>query len=632
MDATVYLAAAVVVVPLAKRVGLGSVLGYLIAGVLIGPFLLGFIGEEGEELMHFAEFGVVMMLFLVGLELEPRLLLRMRTSILGMGGTQVVATTVVIGGMAYGFGLTWQAALAVGMTFALSSTAIVLQTLGEKGLLQTTGGRGSFSVLLFQDIAVIPMLALLPLLVVGGAAGAEGDAEHATGVLGELPAWARTLGTLAAVAFVIVAGRYLAPPLLRLAASSRQRELLTGTALLLVVGVAVLMTAVGLSPALGAFLGGVVLANSYYKHELESDLEPFKGLLLGLFFMAVGASIDFNLIAAAPLLILALVALLMVTKAIILFGVGRWFGMRLDQNLLFALGLAQTGEFAFVLLSLIRQEGILGDDTVGILLVVVAISMALTPLVMLLNERVLQPRFGTVENDSAPARPPDEVEEQRRIIVAGFGRFGAVVGRFLGANGVRATILDNDSDRVDLLRRMGFEVYYGDATRFDLLETAGAAEAEAIVIGLPTAERNLLLLETVNKHFPHLRTVVRAFDYDDTYELMDAGADQICRDTLHNGVDAGKRVLHLLGLRAHLLERNAKRFLRHDAAALESLAAARGDEDRYVDAVRSAVTDLETQLRSDTAPASYAGDFGWDSASLVREYGGEAEAPPKLDA
>ncbi len=636
-DTLIYLAAAVLVVPLAKRLGLGSVLGYLIAGILIGPFVLGFLGEEGEGLMHFAEFGVVMMLFLVGLELEPHVLWRLRTPILGMGGGQVLATAGLIGGIAFAFGFTWQQSLAIGMTFSVSSTAIVLQTLAEKGLLGTAGGRSSFAVLLFQDIAVIPMLAILPLLgasakTTDGSTGDHGplsdhnpaDAGHevAATLLDGLPGWAQALGTLAAVALVILAGRFLVPRLLQFVARARQRELLTGVALLLVVATAVLMTAVGLSPALGSFLGGVVLANSYYRHELESDLEPFKGLLLGLFFMAVGASIDFQLIAAQPLLIAGLVLLLLLVKWGVLFGLGKGFKLGADQNMLFAFALAQTGEFAFVLLSLIDQRGVLPEDVVGVMLVVVAISMAVTPLLMMFNERVLQPRLGTSEVDPASAKPMDAIEQKRRIIVAGFGTFGAVVSRFLGANGIRATILDSDSDRVELLRKMGFEVYYGDATRFDLLETAGASEAEMIIIGLPEPELNLQLVETVKKHFPNLHIIVRAFDYEDTYELMDAGVLHIHRETIRTGVAAAQDALRILGFRSYQLTRHAKRFLDYDEKALKALAAVRNDPDRYAAAVKSAVADAELLLSADLDPTRVARDMGWDSASLVAEYGG----------
>ena len=622
-DAMIYLAAAVICVPLAKRIGLGSVLGYLLAGILIGPFLLGFIGEEGEDLLHFAEFGVVMMLFLVGLELEPRLLWRLRVPVLGMGGVQVLATTLVLGGLAWGaLGMSWQQGLAIGMTLALSSTAIVLQTLAERGLLGTAGGQSSFSVLLFQDIAVIAMLAVVPLLATGaGADAGGGDGHHGEGggLLAELPGWVRTLATLASVAVVVLGGRYLVPPVLRIVARARQRELLTGVALLLVVSVAVLMGLVGLSPALGTFLGGVALANSNYKHELESDLEPFKGLLLGLFFMAVGASINFDLIAERPGTIVSLVVALMVVKGLLLFVIGRSFRLSTDQNFLFSFGLAQTGEFAFVLLSLIRGEGILDGETVGMLLVVVALSMLLTPLVMLFNQQVLQPRVGTLEQ--VADRPADPITERRRVIIAGFGQFGAVAGRFLGANGIRATILDNDSDRVELLRRMGFEVYYGDASRFDLLETAGAGEAEVLMIGSSVPEQNLAIVHAAQKHFPDLQLVVRALNYDDTYELMDAGVAYIHRDVLRNGLDAAKRTLRLLGFRAYQLERNAKRFLDHDAAMLHALAAARGDSDRYADAVRGAVQDMETVMQTDLASGSYGSSAGWDAESLVAEFG-----------
>lgn len=626
-EAMIYLAAAVLVVPFAKRIGLGSVLGYLLAGILIGPFLFDFIGERGEDLLHFAEFGVVMMLFLIGMELEPRLLWRMRTPILGMGGTQVVVTVLVLFGIALLFGLAWNQALAVGMAFALSSTAIVLQTLAEKGLMNSQGGRSSFSVLLFQDIAVIPMLALLPLLVVApelaGAAAADHGHGAGHGPLDGLPAGLRTLVTLAAVGLVIVTGRYLIPPLMRVVARTRQRELLTGSALLLVVAVAVLMTLVGLSPALGAFVGGVVLANSPYRHEIESDLEPFKGLLLGLFFMAVGASIDFALIANNPLLILGLVLLLMTVKAAVLYGIGRIFKLGLDQNLLFSLGLAQTGEFAFVLLAFIRGERILPADTAALLVVVVAISMAATPLLTILNEWVLQPRIGTRKTEPASLEDMDDINVRRRVIIAGFGLFGAVVGRFLGANGVRATILDNDSDRVELLRKMGFEVYYGDATRFDLLETAGAEQAEAIVIGMLSPERNLRLVRTVKKHFPELKMVVRAREYQDTYDLLDEGVEHIYRDVVRNALAAGGKTLNLLGMRAYQIERHTKRFLAHDQAALRSLAAARNDPDRYAETIRGAVADLEVQLRAELDSVGGSQDVGWDSAGLVEEFGGK---------
>ena len=394
-QALVFLAAAVVFVPLAKRVGLGSVLGYLIAGVMIGPSVLGFVGSEGQDVMHFAEFGVVMMLFLIGLELEPKLLWRLRKSILGLGGLQVAISSAVLAALSLLFGLPWTAALAIGLTLSLSSTAIVLQTMNEKGLMKTAAGQSSFSVLLFQDIAVIPMLALLPLLAVFPKEhGAGGHASELW--IDRLPQWLHALVVLSSVAAIIVAGRYLIQPLLRLVASIRMREIFTATALLLVVGITVLMTQVGLSPALGTFLAGVVLASSEYRHELESDIEPFKGLLLGLFFMAVGATVNFSLLLDSPLLILGLVVGIMGVKTLVLFLLGRFFRLGTDQNLTFSFALCQVGEFAFVLLSFSVQEGVLPRELTDVLVAVVALTMAATPLAMLATERILLPRVGQV--------------------------------------------------------------------------------------------------------------------------------------------------------------------------------------------------------------------------------------------
>lgn len=616
-QALIYLAAAVIFVPIAKRLGLGSVLGYLLAGIIIGPFVLEFIGQEGEDIMHFAEFGVVMMLFLVGLELEPALLWRLRTPILGLGGLQVLITTLTVGGIALALGRHWNEALAIGMTLAMSSTAIVLQTLSEKGLLRSSAGQSAFSVLLFQDIAVIPMLAIIPLLAIHEATGGSGDAHGTESLIAHLPAWLQTLAVLGAVIGVIVAGRYLVQPLMRIVARTRLRELFTATSLLLVVGIAVLMTLVGLSPALGTFLAGVVLANSEYKHEFESDLEPFKGLLLGLFFMAVGASIDFQLISEQPLAVAELVLSVILFKALILFILGRFFRMGLDQNVLFAVALSQVGEFAFVLLSFIRQEAILDEETIGLLMATVAISMALTPLIMLVNEKLMMPRLGTKER--VQTREMDAIEEKNSVIIAGFGRFGSIVGRFLRANGIRATVLDIDSDRVDLLRKMGFKVYYGDASRYDLLQSAGAEDAQIIVIALESAEKNLELAHTVKKHFPHLHIMVRSFNYYDTYEFMDEGLFHIYRDTLDTSLRVGVDALKLLGKRAYQAERSAKKFRRHDEQALKSLAAVRDDQKEYIDTVRQRVEELEELMKSDLIEEDLMRDIGWDAESLRKE-------------
>ena len=522
-QAFVYLAAAVIAVPVAKRLGLGSVLDYLIAGAIIGPFGLALIGEAGQDIMHVAEFGVVMMLFVVGLELEPALLWRLRASILGLGGLQVVVTTAAAAGIARLLGLGWAEAVAVGMVIAVSSTAIVLQTLEERGLLQTTAGQSAFSVLLFQDIAVIPMLALFPLLAPRGAEVAGGH----TWVDG-LPAWGRALAVLGAVGGIVVAGRLLLGPVFRLIARTGLRELFTAAALLLVVGIALLMSQVGLSPALGTFLAGVVLATTEFRHELESDIEPFKGLLLGLFFIAVGASIDFALVGSQPGTIAALVGATLLGKFLILLGLGRGFGLSGEQRGLFAFALPQVGEFAFVLLAFGSSLGLLAAEVASPLVAVVALTMAASPILMLAWERVIAPRLGTRE---VTAREADEMHGEAPVLIAGFDRFGNTVGRFLRANGVPTTVIDNDSDRVDVLRRLGLPVYYGDPTRLDLLRSAGIASARVLVVALDEPGRNIALVREVRRHFPEVRIFARAEDRNDAYDLMDLGATQVYRET-----------------------------------------------------------------------------------------------------
>ena len=633
-EAFVYLAAAVATVPLARRLGLGSVLGYLIAGVVIGPYGLRLLGG-GEGVMHVAEFGVVMMLFVIGLELEPSTLWRLRGPILGMGGLQVLLSALVLGGGAALLGLHWQAAAAVGMTLALSSTAIVLQTLAEKGVLKTAGGQSAFSVLLFQDIAVIPMLALFPILgasVRGGEGAAHartGQAAHATTWVSGMPAWAQTLAVLAAVALVVLGGRYAVGPLFRALARTRLREILTAAALLLVTGIALLMTQVGLSPALGTFLAGVVLANSEYRHELESDVEPFKGLLLGLFFIGVGASVDFGLVAARPLGIAGLVLGIMALKLVVLLVLARAFRLARDQALLVAFSLAQVGEFAFVLLAFGTQAGVFGTDVSGPLVAAVALSMALTPLVILVGERIVMPRFGARAN--APAgREADVPDERGTVLIAGFGDFGSTVGRLLRANGVPTTVLDIDSDRVDLLRSMGMTVYYGDATRLDLLHAAGAERARAIVVALDTPERTLDLVRAVQRQWPQLAIMARAFDWDDAHELLAAGVPHVYRESLDTAVRMGTDALHLLGFRAHAAHRAGQRFVRHDEETLRDLTTLRrGDDQRaYVGEVRRRIERLEAMLRADMADRDLDADGGWDPESLREEARSSAWAPP----
>ncbi|HEY8955534.1 monovalent cation:proton antiporter-2 (CPA2) family protein [Chitinophaga sp.] len=614
----VYLAAAIVFVPLAKKMGLGAVLGYLIAGIIIGPSLLGFIGREGEDIMHFAEFGVVMMLFLIGIELEPALLWRLRSSILGLGGLQVTLSAAAIAGIAYLLGQPVNTSLALGMILSLSSTAIVLQTLNEKGWMGTSAGQSAFSVLLFQDIAVIPMLAIFPLLAGNAATGA---ASHAPSLRDNLPGWAQTLVVLGAVAIIIIAGRYLVRPLMRIIARTRVRELFTATALLMVVGIAVLMNLVGLSSALGAFLGGVVLANSEYRHELESDIEPFKGLLLGLFFIAVGASIDFKLILEQPWLIMGLVLAIMALKAIVLLALGKIFRLSTDQNLLFAFALADIGEFAFVLLSFTSQTRLMSEEMTAMITAVVAISMALTPLIMLLYEKVIQPHY--TRSEVKAEREADEIKEKNPVIIAGFGRFGSMTGRFLRANGINTTILDLDSDRVDALHNLGIKVYYGDASRYDLLAAAGAADAKMLIIATDHPEQTLEIVKMAQRYFPHLQLLVRAENNEDTFELMDLGVLHIYRETVDTSLRVGVDALRMLGERAYHSERAARTFFRQDERTLKGLSALRDDKKQYISSMKERIEEMEKLISSDRVKTWLDEGQGWDPESLRDEIRGE---------
>jgi CPA2 family monovalent cation:H+ antiporter-2/glutathione-regulated potassium-efflux system protein KefB len=611
--AMIYLAAAVIFIPLARKLGLGSVLGYLLAGVVIGPSVMGFIGQEGQDIMHFAEFGVVMMLFLIGIELEPVLLWNMRAPILGLGGLQVLITTAAITGLALLLGQPLNASLALGMTLSLSSTAIVLQSLKEKGQLSSAAGQSSFSVLLFQDIAVIPILAIFPLL---GNTATTANPAHEHTFRDDLPAWMQTFAVLGAVILIIIAGRFLVRPLLRVVARARVRELFTAFALLLVVSISVLMTLVGLSPALGAFLGGVVLANSEYRHELESDIEPFKGLLLGLFFMAVGASIDFKLVLSMPWVILGLVVSLMIIKAVILLILGKSFRISTEQNLLFGMALSQMGEFAFVLLSFTHQNNILPTSTVSIMTAVVALSMAFTPLLLLIYERLIQPRF---IKTTTSTREADKIQEKHPVIIAGFGRFGNIVGRFLRANGVETTILDLDSDRVDALHNLGVKVYYGDASRHDLLASAGAADAKIIIIAMDTVDQTQEVVKMVRKHFPHLQMLVKAESIPDTYDLMDLGVLHIYRETLDTSLRMGADALQMLGVRAYHAQRNVSTFRKQDEKALKGLSAIRNDKKLYINTVKERIEELEKLMSSDKITRWNPSAQGWDEQSMIDE-------------
>ena len=577
-EATLYLAAMVIAVPLSVRLGLGSVLGYLMAGVALGPILQQ-TGADPHDLQHFAEFGVVMMLFLIGLELNPRGLWEMRDKLLGLGGGQILLSTVVIGGGALWLGLAWQQALAVGLIFALSSTAIVLQTLTEKKLLRTTGGRSAFSVLLTQDIAVIPMLALMPLLATVPPAqfspdgsiqrpGLELAADTGMSLVEGLPAWGVTLITLAAVAAVIVGGQFLTRPLFQFIHMARLREIYTAVALVIIVGIAFLMVLVGLSPALGAFIAGVVLANSEFKHELEANVEPFKGLLLGLFFITVGASIHFEVLWSHLFTIISLTLAVMISKGLILYVIGRIYGLRGRDQWLFTLSLAQAGEFSFVLISYAVGQHVLPAQVAEILLLVVALSMLLTPLFFILYDLLSRLIKDAVEDGPAP----DDIDSQESIIIAGTGRFGQVVNRMLQLSGFKTVVLDADLATIQLLRRFGIHGYFGDPTRPELLHAAGLDHARVLVVAMDGKEDVLKLVRYARSKRPDIHIVARAYDRVHTYELYQAGANDIVREMFDSSLRAGRYVLENMGLSEYEAHEMEMAFYRHDRHTLRELA------------------------------------------------------------
>lgn len=608
-QASIYLAAAVIAVPIAARLGLGSVLGYLAAGIVIGP-VLGLVGSETEDLQHFAEFGVVMMLFLIGLELDPRALWAMRHKLIGLGGLQVLLSTLALMGAALAAGETWQVSLAIGLALSLSSTAIVLQTLSEKGLMQTGGGRASFSVLLTQDIAVIPILAFLPLLAMSavphfGADGsiardiAEHGAHHDTlSLVAGLPGWAVTLTTLGMIGVVILAGVYLTQPLFRFIHASNLREMYTALALLIVVGISFLMTLVGLSPALGAFLAGVVLANSEFRHELESDLNPFKGLLLGLFFITVGAGINYRLFLEEPGDLLGLALLVILAKGAILFFVGRAFGLKRRDHWLFTLSLAQAGEFGFVLLAFSRQQNVIPAPLAEKLLLIIALSMLITPLLFIIYD--LLSHFS---KDSKVEHEPDEIDEQGPVIIAGIGRFGQIVNRLVRASGFKTILLDNDMRAVQLMRRFGVKSFLGDPTRPELLKAAGIAKAQILVVALDDPENTVKMVAYVRRAYPDLHIIARAYDRNHVFELYKAGADDIVREMFDSSLRAGRYVLEQIGLSEYEAAQAEQTFYTHDRMTVRELAnywvpgKPASENQAYIDKARALEKDLETAFQ-----------------------------------
>ncbi|WP_425072683.1 monovalent cation:proton antiporter-2 (CPA2) family protein [Sagittula sp. S175] len=610
-QASVFLAAAVITVPIASRMGLGSVLGYLIAGLIIGPGL-GLVAHT-EDLRHFAEFGVVMMLFIIGLELEPRALWDMRHRLIGMGGLQITLTMVAVMLGCIWMGYAWQTSLAIGMTIALSSTAIVLQTLNEKGLMQTNGGRSAFSVLLTQDIAVIPMLIVFPLLAVVPTVAANPDGsirraidngavhaadDHASmSLVAGLEGWQAAGVTLGIIAAIIIAGVYGARPLFRYIHGSRLPEMFTAVALLIVLGIAFLMNLVGLSPALGTFLAGVVLANSEFRHELESDIEPFKGLLLGLFFITVGAGIDVERLMAEPLLMLGLAVAVIVVKGAVLYILARAFGLRKRGQWLFTLGLAQAGEFGFVLVSFGVAQKVFPEVLASRLLLVVALSMLITPLLFLIFDQ-LRARLEAAQEH----READVIDEEGPVIIAGIGRFGQVVNRLVMSSGFRTVVLDRDMETIQLMRRFGYKGFFGDPTRPELLHAAGLGSARVLVAALDDHKSTTKLVAYARRVRPDLHIVARARDRNHVYALYQAGADDIVREMFDSSLRAGRYVLENVGMSDYEAAIAEETFYHHDRHTVRELAklwnptVPAAENEAYIDRARELEKELETAL------------------------------------
>jgi glutathione-regulated potassium-efflux system ancillary protein KefC len=581
----IYLGAAVLAVPLSRALGLGSIIGYLAAGIAIGPWGLGLV-RNVQDILHFAELGVVLMLFLVGLELEPRRLWSLRRPIFGWGGLQVLACAAVLFAAATLAGFPWRVSLVAALGLALSSTAIALQVLGERHLLPTSSGQAAFSILLFQDVAAIPILALVPLL--GSGAGTHAAVDGS--------AWLEAAKILAVIGAVVLGGRLLLRPLLRWIARSRTPEIFTAAALLLVVAVAATMQAVGLSMALGAFLAGVLLAESEYRRELETDIEPFKGLLLGLFFIAVGMSIDFGVLLASPALMATIVAGFLLLKTFAIFLLARAIGVPARERPVFTLLLAQGGEFAFVVFQTATVAGALPSQTSSLLTGAVAVSMLLSPLLLLIVDKLAR-------GDAASRRTLPELSEpqQAPIIIAGFGRYGQIVGRLLEAEGIAATVLDHDADMIEAARSFGYKVFYGDATRLDLLRTAGAQTAKVLVVAVDDVDQSLKIIDVAREHFPRLEIVARARDVTHWNELRDRGIARVERELFEASLRSGRDVLELLGFAPHEARVQAMRFRRHNLQLFEQMYPHHKDRAKLIAVVKQGRRQLEEQMAQERA-------------------------------
>lgn len=604
-QAFIYLLAAVVCVPIAKRLGLGSVLGYLLAGMLIGPFVLGrFIGmssgNEAQDIMHAAEFGVVMMLFLIGLELDPKELWAMRRKIIGIGGIQLIGTVLLVIPISLHFvDSSKGTAIAIGCAVAMSSTAIIMQTLSERGLTKTPSGQSSFSVLLFQDIMVIPILAILPLLVAKSIIVPETGTEGA--LLDGAPGWMKTLVIISAIGFIFFIGNYIVNPFFKYIARLQVSELFTSSALMLVIGVSVLMNYVGLSPALGAFMAGMALANSEFRHQLESDIEPFKALLLGLFFIAVGSTINFNLIIHEPLKILALTFGVILIKGIVLLIIGFIFRLKINQNILFAILLSQIGEFAFVILSISNQLQLIPKHWVELLFATTALTMTITPLLLVVNEKWIVPMMGMVKIKAGGYQDDPDCHiadiDSKKVIIAGYGDFGNTVGRIIKFSGFSATVLDHNSERVDLLRKLGYNVYYGDATNIKTLYAAKADKANILIAALDPPEANRKLIELARNNFPNLKIFIRTRNRFDAYIYLNMGYTQVYRENFNTAVQVGIDLLEELGFRHKEAVQQGEIFTMADNKSVKKLSKFSDNLEEYISASKDEMENIKLQLK-----------------------------------
>jgi glutathione-regulated potassium-efflux system ancillary protein KefC len=586
VNSLIYLSAAVIAVPLARAVGLGSIIGYLAAGIAIGPWGLKLV-TNAPDILHFAEFGVVLMLFLVGLELEPQRLWNLRRPIFGWGSAQVLACAALICGAAILAGVPWRVAVVAALGLALSSTAIALQVMGERNLLPTSSGQAGFSILLFQDVAAIPILALLPLL--GGVIEPEQPAPNRA---------FEALRIVAVVAVIVLGGRLTLRPLLRLIARSRTPEIFTAASLLLVVAIAALCQLAGLSMALGAFLAGVLLAESEFRRELETDIEPFKGLLLGLFFIAVGMSIDFGVFAQAPLRMAGMVVGFMAIKAVVIYSIGRLMDIPLQERPVFTLLLAQGGEFAFVVFQAAAGAQVMSGRAASLLIGAVAVSMLLSPVLLVAIDKWLLPRWA---NCNTPQF--DEISEPQNapVIIAGFGRYGQIVGRMLAAQGVGSTVLDHDADMIEAARAFGSKVFYGDATRLDLLRTAGAQGAKVLVIAVDDVGQSLAIVDLARENFPHLQLVARARDVTHWNKLRDRGVMRVEREVFESSLRTARSTLEILGTMPAEARRQAMRFRRHNLQLFEQMYPHYQNRSKLIAVVKEGRRQFEEQMAQERA-------------------------------